>query len=900
MKQQRKSKDGEKHTVGAYLRGLREKKELSLNACADKGERVKKSTLWDVEQGKTFASSYIIGHYEKALELKKGELQAKINAMRENTPVMVIEMLKKNASIWLAMIGETLLYGGQKVPEIEYGESQQQRSLALALKNAAEQTLMSLETFEEREQCCILFFILSDAEEKSTIYRREAILDFFDAYRLANNKDLSEMSKGFSQKYASTSLLLLPSPLERWMLHTFIGAFVWHLSLDPWFKHQMHAKIIELLPSFIHTTSHDVVSVLHELYENYEGADNSVKEFPQEVQRYAQHIEGEMHSLRMAGVVSREQMISLDAVFIAPFLKRVEATSEDGQLENIVSLLQKDPYLALLGRPGAGKSTQVQSIAWSHAAAYLGQAVNEMQQPLLPGRPLSLYIELQRFVKHYKKPGGGKNNGYDCEDFLLYAAGDGLKCHAEEQPIQVSPQMFKELLERHCMVVEFDGLDEVFPLEKRQQIAQAIEQFTLHYPGNFVVVTSRPLGYELVPCSPYLFVKVQLQEFNDEQINLFVRQWYIHLTQPAPLSHDDEKEIELLLKLLKGHGLHRLAVNPLLLTVVVSQYSRGHLPEKRVEVYEDCAQLLLFNWTTIKGTRNWWKDLKMEQDDLYACIAYLGLILHGQLQVQNPRQSGGDEDIAEVAEVFILEKITHFIKDQSMIVGATEEECAKEAYNFFELIKPEVGLIVESGTRQGDQSLYSFIHRTFQEYFAARMIYFKYQQEVNPEIVSNFLREHLHEPHWQEVLLLLLEMLPRGLANAQLERVLNDTFYRSNPLQYELFSIVRQNLFFVVACMLDDIPLDETLAESVVSSLNTLLENPPFWEQRGEALKALISLMQSQHYAPLVYRSLLAYIERDEVSLQTRLDVATMLYENASSVVRDINKVFNLLLEYVQ
>jgi transcriptional regulator with XRE-family HTH domain len=900
MKRQNKSSDGEKHTVGAYLRQIREEKGLTLRKLAEELS-YGKSTIGDVENGRIGANSELINSYEEKFGYPKGVLYEEIDAIRRNSPDVVIELLMENALLWLAMLDETIFYDRQKaigVGRVTLNELQQQRCLKLALKNAAEQTLMSLETSEQRKQCCRLLFILSSAGDNGLACRQTAILYFFTPVNFANNKELMEISERLSRKYAVSPSPLLLSPSEQQMLHTFIGALVWHLSLDPWFKQQMGDAIIDNLPAFRRNTPRDIVSMLHLLYENYENAENSVKEFPQEIQRYAHHIEHELRFLRVAGVVSREQKVSLDAVFIAPFLKRAE--SKDMSLESIVPLLQKDPYLALLGRPGAGKSTQLQSIAWRHAAAYLEQTVNEEQQPLLLGCPLPLYIELQHFVKHYKKLVSGKNNSYSYDDFLFYAASDGLKSQDEERTIQISPQMFKELLERRCMVVQFDGLDEVFPLEQRQQIVQAIEQFTLHYPGNFIIVTSRPLGYELAPCSPHLFVKAQLQEFDDERIKLFVRQWYIYAAQSVPLSNKDEEEIELLLKLLKSSGLHRLAVNPLLLTVVTSQYSHGHLPEKRVEVYEDCAQLLLFKWTSIKGTRNWWEDLKMEQNDLYACIAHLGLILHGQLQAQNPRQSGGDEDIAEVEEVFILEKMTRFIRDQSMIVGATEEECAVKAHNFFELIKAEVGLIVESGTLQGDKYLYSFIHRTFQEYFAAGMIYFKYQQEVDPEIISSFLREHLHEPHWHEVLLLLLEKLPRKLANAQLERVLDANFYSSNPLQQELFSIVQQNLFFVVMCMLDDIPLENTLAESVVSRLNTLLENPPFEEQRGEAQRSLISLMQSQRYAPLVYQTLLVYIERDDVSLQDRLYVATIIYQNASMVSYDVSEVFTILLEYVQ
>ena len=50
-------------------------------------------------------------------------------------------------------------------------------------------------------------------------------------------------------------------------------------------------------------------------------------------------------------------------------------------------------------------------------------------------------------------------------------------------PVSAS-HMFRHLLERRCMVVLFDGLDEVTGLHERQALVMAIEDFAHRYPGN--------------------------------------------------------------------------------------------------------------------------------------------------------------------------------------------------------------------------------------------------------------------------------------------------------------------------------------------------------------------------------------------------------------------------------
>src|SRR5947209_18772863 len=93
------------------------------------------------------------------------------------------------------------------------------------------------------------------------------------------------------------------------------------------------------------------------------------------------------------------------------------------------------------------------------------------------------------------------------------------------------------------MLVLFDGLDEVATLEERKLLVEEIEHFSLIYPGNRILVTSRPVGYELAPFSDQWFSHAQMQEFNDEQIRQFLERWYTYVLRLSPRPNEDRQEL---------------------------------------------------------------------------------------------------------------------------------------------------------------------------------------------------------------------------------------------------------------------------------------------------------------------------------------------------------------------
>ncbi len=233
---------------------------------------------------------------------------------------------------------------------------------------------------------------------------------------------------------------------------------------------------------------------------------------------------------------------------------------------------------------------------------------------------------------------------------------------------------------------------------------------------------------------------------------------------------------------------------------------------------------LSFTWTRLKGTKARWKDIKMGKEDQYACVAHLGFVLHERSQEREGDSADRPEDIAtDVPTTSMLQGIVRFLNGRKLIAEVVEQHT--EAERFLELMQVEAGLIVERGKNESGENLYGFVHRTFQEYFAAGHVYTDYLQEENPDIITKFLKEHLHSPHWHEVILLLLGKLMSKPVTGKLRQILHGEIksHRSHHTD-----VVQQDLFFVCECLVEEIAVESDLAKDVISLLSNLVKYSPF------------------------------------------------------------------------
>lgn len=814
---------------------------------------------------------------------------------------IAIGSLVKSAPGWSDSL-QTFLVGEGK--DIAFDQAKQQvanffdkktheRHMELALQNAAERGLAKFHTSEERDRYRDILSLLSESGNHNEELRSEAMRLF----TLSDPPDFSSLTEKYnlSQRISSIAHQQTHEEVDATpYLSSFFEALIAELYNDPLFHDQM-SDVIRVRAALQGQRSlEEIVAILRQISGILESG-YTAEQFQADVRTYVEHVEALYHFHSIVGVTlqgGEDTRPELDAIFVPLHISLQDSTTPQMYApDELIPLLEQAPYLVLLGGPGFGKSTTTRYLAWRHAAANIaGASVPASKKAVvLRGEPVPLRIELGPFVEAQKQ------HPYS---FLSYTTEVLL---AREGISSIKAQMFEELLKRRLMLLLFDGLDEVPTLDERRLLIDQIEQFALRFPGNRIVVTSRPVGYELASFSSQWFKHGMVQEFNDEQIYRFLEGFYTYVLRYPQFSSEARDELGIFYKSLKDTpGIYNLARNPLLLTVTTALFHSERLPEKRVQLYERCADLLLNTWAKLRSTDARWKDVRMSKNDQRACLAHIGFVLHEKSQERENDETEAVEGIlqstedsaTDVSASFIVREIVRFLENQNLNFSVDGQRA--EAERFLELVKEEAGLIVERGIDEQGEPLYGFVHRTFQEYFAAVDVYERYLEEEDRSIISEFLEKHLHDPHWREVIFLLFDKLRRKSASFFLRQILGGEI----KSRYSEDTNLTQALFFASNCLSEDTPVVDDLAVTVVAQLGNLVKSSPLPSMRIQALKALVSLIRTEEYANLGRDALRELVTAAEAP--ANLEAAQALLQDSPQNSEEWQLSFDAIARLVQ
>ena len=217
-----------------------------------------------------------------------------------------------------------------------------------------------------------------------------------------------------------------------------------------------------------------------------------------------------------------------------------------------------------------------------------------------------------------------------------------------------------------------------------------------------------------------------------------------------------------------------------------------------------------------------------------------------------------------------------------------------EVDRLLDMVRAEAGLIVSRGTDEDGEPLYGFVHRAFQEYFAALDVLNRYQREDDSNIIRNFLVDYVHDPHWQEVIFLLFGKLRQRFATNQLRFILAGKTRRS---RYS--SIIEQDLFFVANCLADGIVVDQDFADEVITKLGQVVRETPFPTQLLDAITVIMSLSRKKYYSEQIEQALQS-IRHYFDNLDWQAKVAEAIYQSSSSASKGQHESIQLLNTLLQ
>jgi HEAT repeat protein len=374
------------------------------------------------------------------------------------------------------------------------------------------------------------------------------------------------------------------------------------------------------------------------------------------------------------------------------------------------AILRKYNRLAILGGPGAGKTTFLQYVALAYARERAGDRKlrrHKIMKERLGAKKwrLPIFMSLSSASTLLTKPVNGRSA---CIADVIPST---LPPDLQKDPIAV--EYFLRQLESGNCAVLLDGLDEVPTEADFLVVVRAIESMASRYNKNQFMLTSRISGWRSGIGADFEIFYVN--ELTSEQIETFIERWYAAVELNAVTGRlQDESDAVKRAREWKAHknaedlkrtlrenpGIRGLATNPMLLSIIALVHrSMATLPRERSKLYAECSKILLEQWDYSRGVKVDDTNLTLAQKE--AIMQRLAFAIH---QGEIGKKGGGREAPRQEVQNLITEILPR--------LGSS----ADPAHLLQRLIERS-GLIVE---RQRD--VLSFAHHTFQEYFTAHYL----------------------------------------------------------------------------------------------------------------------------------------------------------------------------------
>jgi hypothetical protein len=363
-----------------------------------------------------------------------------------------------------------------------------------------------------------------------------------------------------------------------------------------------------------------------------------------------------------------------------------------------IEVANEKQYLMVLGGPGAGKSTFLRKMGMEALKGKKGGFKHDC---------IPVFIELKRFA----------SSEIDIEKFII-----------EEFRIcgfPVPDQFTAKALEQGKLLILLDGLDEV-PSQNLNETISQIQNFVDTYHQNRFIASCRTAAYR---GNFRRFSDVAMADFDDEQIQQFINNWFHGEDDQQAKTGDKCWE---LLQKPENKAAKELAHTPLLLTFLCLVYDRSqNFPNNRSVLYKKALRILLEEWASEK---------RILRDEIYQG-------LHTELEellLSEIAYTGFASNRLFFSQSEIVDQIKTFLAGNLNAPQHLNGEAVLNA------IAIQQGILVERA-----EDVFSFSHLTLQEYLTAQYI-------DDHRLVEKLVTEHLTDKRWKEVFLLVAGVMRGG------------------------------------------------------------------------------------------------------------------------------------------
>jgi hypothetical protein len=479
------------------------------------------------------------------------------------------------------------------------------------------------------------------------------------------------------------------------------------------------------------------------------------------VTAYLRHIATRLDRLELFGLDFASPWYPLSIAYVS-----LQASEQAWPARRIEDSLAENSRLMVFGNPGSGKTTVLQWIA-VRAARSDFQGGLSIMNGYIP-----FVIRLREYArKELPAP----------EDFIANIA----PMLASEMPVG----WIRSQLRTGRSFVLVDGVDEL-PYSQRNEVSRWLEDLTDLFPDARYVVTSRHAALPPVWLEGRKFRRVSLEAMPPSLVNEFIGHWY----EAARYRETDNEERErlngyersLLMSVDDDRYLRDLADTPLLagLLCALNRHLRSQLPRRRSEIYD--RAMVMFD----------------QRDRVRRIVVGVDLDVKSHL-------------LADLAFWMVRNELSEVDAEtlQNLIgrslANLTPGELTPEAV--YNVLLERSGLLREPSAGRID-----FIHRTFQEYLAARAA-------IDDDAIGELIR-NADDVQWRQVVL-----FSAGQANdSQASRLVQGLLRPSSSGERRILTI---------GCLREVRSLRSVVRQNVMSLLPSLL--PPQSMDQAKELSAV-------------------------------------------------------------